>query len=394
VRSALLDDAISVAAPIVADVRARGDEALLEWTERLDGPRPDGMRVSRERIDRALVDADVREALRRMIDAVRRFSEAQLPQSTSLEAAPGIVTERRWLPVDAVGICVPSGRAPLPSSLVMTAVPAQVAGVRRIAVVTANPADAILAAARELGLDEVYAVGGAQAVAALAYGTATVPAVDLVVGPGNAYVNAAKLLVSASVRIDLPAGPSEVVAIADRSASPARVAAGLLAQAEHGPESEALLLTDDSALSDAVASIVVEHDNIEVQLVDSLDEALRRSEEYAPEHLELHVADPERLLARVRNAGSVFVGGPAAVGDYAAGATHVLPTGGLARSSGGLGVETFLKALQVVRVTPEGERRAAEVVGPLARVEGLPLHAAAVAGVRGDAAEDVAGVQA
>ena len=315
-----------------------------------------------------------------MIDAVRRCNEAQLPRDTSVEAAPGIVTERRWLPIDAVGLCVPSGRAPLPSSLVMTAVPAQVAGVRRIAVVTPNPVDAILVTARELGLDEIYAIGGAQAVAALAYGTETIPAVDVIVGPGNAFVTAAKLLVSTRVRIDLPAGPSEVLVIADGSASAERVAADLLAQAEHGPDSEALLLTDDRVLSDAVVRLVAGYDNVEVELVASLAEALDRSEAYAPEHLELYVGDPETLLARVRNAGSVFVGCSAAIGDYAAGATHVLPTGGLARSSGGLGVETFLKPLQVVRVSAEGARRAVEIVGPLATVEGLPLHAAAVEG--------------
>ena len=249
-RSALLDEAIAAVAPIVADVRDRGDAALLEWTERWDGPRPEGIRVTPEQIASAQVDADVLEALRLMIDAVRRFNEAQLPSDTSVEAAPGIVTERRWLPVDSVGACVPSGRAPLPSSLVMTVVPAQVAGVQRIAVVTPNPVDAILVAARELGIDEVYAVGGAQAVAALAYGTETIPPVDAIVGPGNAYVTAAKLLVSTRVRIDLPAGPSEIVVIADGSASPERVAADLLAQAEHGPDSEALLLTDDRLLSD------------------------------------------------------------------------------------------------------------------------------------------------
>jgi histidinol dehydrogenase len=260
----------------------------------------------------------------------------------------------------------------------MTAVPAQVAGVDRIAVVTPNPDDAILVAARLLGLDEVYAVGGAQAVAALAYGTESIPAVDVVVGPGNAYVAAAKLLVSTRVRIDLPAGPSEVLVIADSSASAAEVAAALMAQAEHGAESEARLLTDDPVLSEAVATLVVDHDNIVVELVASLDAALEQSEAYAPEHLELHVADPEPLLAGVRNAGSVFVGGPSVVGDYAAGATHVLPTGGLARSSGGLGVETFLKAVQVVRVSPAGAKHAAAVVGPLARAEGLPLHAAAL----------------
>jgi histidinol dehydrogenase len=260
----------------------------------------------------------------------------------------------------------------------MTAVPALVAGVGRIAVVTPRPVDAVLVAARELGLDEVYCVGGAQGVAALAYGTESVAAVDTIVGPGNAYVTAAKLLVSTRVRIDLPAGPSEVVVIADGSAEAPDIAASLIAQAEHGPESEAILFTDDPMLSDAVSSIVAEYDNVRVELVPSLEEALRHSEEYAPEHLELHLADPEPLLALVRNAGSVFVGGSAAIGDYAAGATHVLPTGGLARSTGGLGLEIFLKPLQIVRVSPEGARRAAEIVRPLALVEGLPRHAAAV----------------
>ena len=372
------DEALATVAPIVADVRERGDEALLEWTSRFDGPRPNGIRVPAERLDAAQVDADVLDALRRMIDAVRRFSEAQRPADTSVEAAPGIVSERRWLPLGAVGVCVPSGRQPLPSSLVMTAVPALVAGVGRVAVVTPNPADATLVVARELGIDEVYAVGGAQAVAALAYGTATVPPVDAIVGPGNAYVTAAKLLVASRVRIDLPAGPSEVVVIADDSAAADAVAADLLAQAEHGEDSDALLLTDSAELARAVEGLVSGAPNVEVERVESLDEALARSEAYAPEHLELHVADPDALLARVRSAGSVFVGCSSVVGDYAAGATHVLPTGGLARSTGGLGLETFLKPLQVVRVSADGVRRAAGVVGPLARVEGLPLHAAAV----------------
>ncbi len=372
------DEALATVAPIVADVRERGDEALLEWTSRFDGPRPNGIRVPAERVDAARVDDDVLDALRRMIDAVRRFSEAQRPADTSVEAAPGIVSERRWLPLGAVGVCVPSGRLPLPSSLVMTAVPALVAGVGRVAVVTPNPADATLVVARELGIDEVYAVGGAQAVAALAYGTATVPPVDAIVGPGNAYVTAAKLLVASRVRIDLPAGPSEVVVIADASAAADAVAADLLAQAEHGEDSDALLLTDSAELARAVEGLVSGAPNVGVERVASLDEALARSEAYAPEHLELHVADPDALLARVRNAGSVFVGCSSVVGDYAAGATHVLPTGGLARSTGGLGLETFLKPLQVVRASADGVRRAADVVGPLARVEGLPLHAAAV----------------
>jgi histidinol dehydrogenase len=377
VRGAGLDEALAVVSPIVADVRERGDAALLAWTERFDGPRPGGFRVPASRIDGAVVADDVLDSLRAMIRAVRGFNEAQRPADTSVEAAPGIVTERRWLPLDSVGICVPSGRFPLPSSLVMTAVPALVAGVRRIAVVTPNPVDATLVVARELGLGEVYAVGGAQAVAALAYGTETIAPVDRIVGPGNAYVTAAKLLVSSRVGIDLPAGPSEVVVIADETADPDACAADLLAQAEHGSESEALLFSTDAALSEAVARLVVEYDNVLVETVASLSDALARSEAFAPEHLELHVADPEALLPFVRNAGSVFVGGSAVVGDYAAGATHVLPTGGLARSSGGLGLEMFMKPLQVVRATAAGAAGAARVVGPIARAEGLPLHAAA-----------------
>jgi histidinol dehydrogenase len=380
VRAPLLDEAIATVSPIVADVRARGDAALLDWTQRLDGPRPDGIRVSADAIGAARVEDDVLEALRRMIRAVRSFTEAQRPSDTSVEAAPGIVSERRWVPVGAVGCCVPSGRNPLPSSLVMTAVPALAAGVGRVVVVTPNPVAATLVVARELGLEEIYAVGGAQAVAALAYGTETIAPVDRIVGPGNAYVTAAKLLVSSHVGIDLPAGPSEVVVIADAAADPAQVAADLLAQAEHGDESDALLLTPSASLLAAVQPLVALRRNVRLELVDSLDDALARSEEYAPEHLELHVAEPEPLLARVRNAGAVFVGCSSVIGDYAAGATHVLPTSGLARSVGGLGIEVFLKPVQIVRASEAGRRRAASVVGPLARIEGLPRHAAAVPG--------------
>jgi histidinol dehydrogenase len=377
VRGAELDDAIAVVAPIVADVRARGDAAVLDWTERFDGPRPDGFRVSQERIEAAVVPDEVLHALRAMIQAVRAFNEAQRPADTVVEAAPGIVSERRWLPLDAIGICVPSGTFPLPSSLVMAAVPALVAGVRRIAVVTPNPVDVTLVVARELGLREIYAVGGAQAVAALAYGTGTITAVDRIVGPGNAYVTAAKLLVSSRVGIDLPAGPSEVIVIADETADAEACAADLIAQAEHGSESEALLLSTDTVLSERVSTLVSQHDNITVETIATLADALARSEAFAPEHLELHVRDPEALLAGVRNAGSVFIGGSAVIGDYAAGATHVLPTGGLARSSGGLGLEMFMKPLQIVRATDAGAAAAAGVIGPIARAEGLPLHAAA-----------------
>ena len=374
-RGAALEEVWPRVAEIVADVRARGDVALLDWTERLDGERPD-LRVPAARLAAARLDDEALAAVRALAAAVEAFCAPQRPPDTSVEAVPGVLAERRFVPLSSVGIYVPGGRAAYPSSLVMAAVPARVAGVERIAVATPRPAEATLAAARELGITEVYAVGGAQAVAALAYGTETIAPVDKIVGPGNLYVTAAKLLCSTQVAIDLPAGPSEVVVIASGDADPSACAADLLAQAEHGPDSEALLLTDDEALSGAVATLVAKYDNVRIEIVASLDEALARSEAYAPEHLELLGAGAELLAGRVRNAGTVFVGTSAVVGDYAAGATHVLPTGGLARGAGGLGLESFLKPLQTVRATDLTAARA--IALPLARVEGLPLHAAAL----------------
>ena len=374
-RAAGLDEVLPRVAEIVADVRARGDEGLLDWTEELDGVRP-VLRVQPEQLAGARLDDDVRASVRALADAVAAFSEAQRLADTSVEAVPGVISERRWRPLSSVGIYVPGGRAAYPSSLVMTAVPARAAGVERVAVVTPRPAEVTLAVARELGIDEVYAVGGAQAIAALAYGTETIARVDKIVGPGNRWVTAAKLLVSSAVAIDLPAGPSEVIVIADASADPAQCAADLLAQAEHGPDSEALLLALDDGLADAVAALVAETDNVKIERVASLDEALARSDDYAPEHLELWLEDAEAFAARVRNAGTVFVRTSAVVGDYAAGATHVLPTGGLAKGAGGLGLESFLKPVQFVRA--DSLDRAREIALPLARIEGLPRHAAAL----------------
>ena len=360
---------------IVADVRARGDEALLDWTEQLDGERP-ALRVPQQQLEAARLDDDVLAAVRSLAGAVASFSAAQRPRDTSIEAVPGVVSERRWIPLSSVGIYVPGGRSAYPSSLVMAAVPARVAGVDRLTVVTPRPAEATLAVAHELGIDEVYAVGGAQAVAALAYGTETVRPVDKIVGPGNRWVTAAKLLVSSAVAIDLPAGPSEVVLIADHTADAAQCAGDLLAQAEHGPDSEAILLALDDALAADVAALVAGEQNVRVERVAGLDEALARSEDYAPEHLELWLEDAEAAAARVRNAGTVFVRTSAVVGDYAAGATHVLPTSGLAKGAGGLGLESFLKPVQFICAT--SLERAREIALPLARVEGLPRHAAAL----------------
>jgi histidinol dehydrogenase len=375
VRGAALADVLARVAEIVADVRERGDAALLDWTERLDGERPE-LRVPVDRLGAARLHPEELAAVRALADAVAAFCEPQRPPDVALEAVAGVQAERRWVPLSSVGVYVPGGLAAYPSSLVMAAVPAQVAGVERIAVVTPKASEATLAAAHALGIDEVYAVGGAQAVAALAYGTETIAPVDKIVGPGNRWVTAAKLLVSSRVGIDLPAGPSEVVLIADASARAERCAADLLAQAEHGPDSEAILLSLDPDLSIAVRDLVSGSGNVTIRDVPSLEEAVALSEAYAPEHLELWVADPESLVTRIRNAGTVFVRTSTVVGDYAAGATHILPTGGLARGSGGLGLETFLKPVQLVRATDLTRARAIGL--PLARLEGLPLHAAAL----------------
>jgi histidinol dehydrogenase len=376
-RGLALEEILPQVAEIVADVRARGDAALLDWSEQLDGERPGSLRVSADELEAARLDDRSLRAIRALAEAVEAFHAPQRLPDTTVSPLPGIVCERRFLPVDSVGIYVPGGRAPLASSLVMTAVPARLAGVRRIVVVTPRPHPAVLATARELGLDEIYAVGGAQAVAALAYGTESVPAVDKIVGPGSRWVTAAKLLVSSTVAIDLPAGPSEVLVLADESADPAVCAADLLAQAEHGPDSEAILVTTSAAVAEAVATIC--DGRARVELVDSLADAITRVNDYAPEHVELLVADPEAAAVEIVNAGSIFLGTTAVLGDYAAGANHVLPTGGLARGAGGLGLEAFLKPVQYVRATPEGIDAVRETVAALAALEGLPLHAASLA---------------
>jgi histidinol dehydrogenase len=338
---------VSQVPQIVEDIRRRGDEALREWSVRLDGLAP----------ARAEPAGDVPEdALLALAGAVRRWHELQRPQDIRLETAPGVELERRWAPLHSVGIYVPRR---LVSTLVMCAVPAQVAGVERIVVVTPpDGAGLVAAAARVLGVDEVWALGGPQAIAALAFGTETIPRVAKIVGPGNAFVNEAKLLVSSTVAIDLPAGPSELVVLAGRGADRAVAVRELAAQAEHGPASVCRL----------------------VELDGDAEAALAQVEELAPEHLLLLGEDAEALAPRVRSAGAVFVGSSSSVaaGDYATGGNHVLPTGGWARSVGGLGLETFLTPLTVQRLTAGGLAHLRPVVEALAEVEGMPAHAAAV----------------
>jgi histidinol dehydrogenase len=380
VRAAGLAEILPRALEIVEEVRLRGDEALYELAERFDGVRPESLRVSREEIEAAEIDDRTLQALRESIRAVREFHERQRPEGFRCSTYPGVEAERRFVALDSVGVYVPGGLAPLPTSLVMGAVPAQVAGVRRIAVATPKVEATILATARELGLDELYCVGGAQAIAALAYGTETVSPVDKIVGPGQSWTTAAKLLVSSVVGIDLPAGPSEVLIMADDSADPGLCAADLRAQAEHGPGSESLLVTTSERLASEVGELVGADERIRIEVAASLAAAIERANEYAPEHLELMLEDPERALELIRHAGAVFVGSfaPAAIGDYAVGTNHVLPTGGLARSRGALGLEDFLKPMEIVRVRPEGLERLRPIVTTLAAAEGLPLHGAAV----------------
>jgi histidinol dehydrogenase len=332
---------------IVRDVSERGDAAVWEWALRLDDAQP-----ARAESGEGLPT----DALLALADSVRRWHELQRPPDLSLEISPGVELERRWVPLRSVGIYVPRG---LVSTLVMCAVPARVAGVERIVVMTPpTGSDLVAAAADVLGIDEVWAIGGPQAIAALAYGTESIARVDKIVGPGNAYVNEAKLLVAGDVAIDLPAGPSEVVVVVGADANRDVADLELAAQAEHGP--------------DTVCRIVEVNGNVE--------RALEQIEALAPEHLVLLGADAEGLAPRVRNAGAVFVGPWSAVaaGDYATGGNHVLPTGGSARAIGGLGLESFMKPVTVQRLTRSGLARVRPVVEALAAVEGMPAHAKAM----------------
>jgi histidinol dehydrogenase len=326
---------------IVDDVRERGETALREWAVKLDGVEP----------ARARPGGDVPEqAIRDLARRVRLWHEAQRPQDVAMEIEPGIELQRRWVPLDSVGIYVPRN---LVSTLVMCAVPAQAAGVERIVVVSPPAGAELIAGAAELlGIDEVWAVGGPHAVAALAY----IHRVDKIVGPGNAYVNEAKLLVSRDVAIDLPAGPSEVVVVLGNGGDRRVAELELAAQQEHGPDSVCVLIE-----------------------AGDLDEALAEVEERAPEHVVL-LGDAEALAPRIRNAGAVFVGAssPVATGDYATGGNHVLPTNRWARSTGGLGLETFLKPVTTQRLTSEGLARVRPTVEALAKTEGMTAHAAAV----------------
>ena len=417
--------AVDAVRPICAAVRERGAAAVRELTERFDGVRLERARVPAEALDRALAGLDpaVRAALAEAIRRTRAVHEAQRRSDATVQVAPGTAVTERWVPVRRVGLYVPGGLVAYPSSVVMNVVPAQVAGVESVAVAspprggraagngagTAGPDDladpdnpdaglphpAVLAAAALLGVEEVYAVGGAQAVAMFAYGTQECLPVDLVTGPGNVYVAAAKRVVRGVVGVDAEAGPTEIAILADGTARPAYLAADLIAQAEHDELAACLLVTPDAALLDEVDAELARqvpatrhHERVAAALsaqsahvlVDDLAAGLQVVDEWAPEHLEVVTADAAAVAARVRNAGAIFVGpfAPVSLGDYLAGSNHVLPTAGTARHTGGLSVQSFLRGIHVVECTREALAAVEPHIAALGGAEDLAAHVAAV----------------
>jgi histidinol dehydrogenase len=398
------DDVEQTVRAIIADVAARGDRALVELTRQFDHAdfAAASLGVPQAEIDAAAANCSpaALDALKLARERIEVFHRRQLPKDDRFVDSLGVELGSRWTAIEAVGLYVPGGTAAYPSSVLMNAVPAKVAGVPRLVMVVPAPEGKlnplVLAAAKLAGVDEIYRVGGAQAIAALAYGTETIKPVAKIVGPGNAYVAAAKRLVFGKVGIDMIAGPSEVLILADRDGHPDWIAADLLAQAEHDASAQSILVTDDATLADAVGKAVERQlvnlprravagaswrDFGAVILVRNLDEALPLVDAIAAEHVEIVTADPERLAARIRNAGAIFLGPhtPEAIGDYVAGSNHVLPTARSARFSSGLGVLDFMKRTSILKCGPEQLRALAPAAIALGEAEGLDGHARSVA---------------
>ncbi|MCF2521859.1 histidinol dehydrogenase [Bradyrhizobium sp. G127] len=396
-------DIDAAARAIVDDVAKHGDAALIAATKKFDRLDIDakGLRIAPAEIDAAVksCDAATLDALKFARDRIETFHRRQLPKDERFTDAAGVDLGWRWSAIEAVGLYVPGGTAAYPSSVLMNAVPAKVAGVERVVMVVPSPDGKlnplVLAAAQLGGVSEIYRVGGAQAVAALAYGTATIAPVAKIVGPGNAYVAAAKRLVFGKVGIDMIAGPSEVLVIADRSANASWIAADLLAQAEHDVNAQSILITDDEALANDVERAVEAqlttlpradiaraswNDFGAIILVKALDEAVTLANAIAAEHLEIMTADPEGISARIRNAGAIFLGAhtPEAIGDYVGGSNHVLPTARSARFSSGLGVLDFMKRTSILKCGPDQLRALGPAAMTLGKAEGLDAHARSV----------------
>jgi histidinol dehydrogenase len=398
------DDVHRAVRKTIDDVRARGDAALLDLTERFDGVRLQSLEVTQEEFaaaERALNPQQI-QAVKRAIANVQRFHEAQLAMPISIETSPGVRCERHYRAIDSVGLYVPAGVAPLPSAAIMLAVPAKIAGCKTTILCTPPRKDgavdpAVLVIAKLCGVDRVFKLGGGQAIAAMAYGTESVPKVDKVFGPGNAWVTAAKILVANDpdgAALDLPAGPSEVLVIGDHTAKAEFVAADLLAQAEHSADAQAILVSTSAELLDAVnveleaqmrrlgreRTLRESINHARLFLVGSLDDAIELSNEYAPEHLIIETEKARSWLPKVRNAGSVFLGAwtPETMGDYCSGTNHVLPTYGFARAYSGLSLNDFLKRMTVQEITPDGLRDLGPTAVTIANMEGLDAHANAV----------------
>lgn len=400
--SAFNADALKAATDIIAEVRTKGDAALRDYTLRFDGVDLQDFRVSQAAIDEALtnVDPQVAKALDHAARQIRDFHERQKQQGWFALREDGALVGAKVEPLDSVGIYVPGGRALYPSSVLMNAIPASVAGVKRIVCVTPPTKDgsldpAILEACRIAGVTEIYSAGGAQAIAALAYGTESIKAVDKITGPGNAFVAAAKKLVSGDVGIDMIAGPSEVCVVADETALPEMVAIDLMAQAEHDPLASCYLVTFSTAYADAVEKAIDAHmvnsaraeitttslrDKGIIIVCPTMDAALETVNVIAPEHLELHLPHAMELLGSIRHAGAIFMGEwtPEAVGDYVAGPNHTLPTGGTARFSSPLSVDEFIKKSSVIQYSPQALLNDAEAIITIADHEGLWAHAQSV----------------
>jgi len=385
---------------VINTVKQEGDVGILALTEKFDGVKPDSIRVSKSEIDVASdrLSEEMKTALKQAYSNISKFHQAQKPQPVKVETQPGVVCEQITMPINKVGLYIPGGSAPLPSTVLMLGIPAQIAGCHKVVLCSPPPiADEILYVAKLCKIDEVYNIGGAQAVAAMAYGTESVSKVDKIFGPGNAYVTEAKRQVSNDFRgaaIDMPAGPSEVLVIADESADPDFIAADLLSQAEHGPDSQVVLVTPSPIIADQVADAVerqlkeLSREDIARQalgsslliVADSLTQCVSISNFYGPEHLIVQTKNPRELLPLLDNAGSIFLGdySPESAGDYASGTNHVLPTYGYTRTYSSLGLADFSKRMTVQELTADGLKGLAPTVVTMAEAEGLDAHKRAV----------------
>ncbi len=393
----------SVVRPILKDIKQNGIAAAIKYAEKLDGFKGVNIKVAEDEFNEAekKLAPEIKNAIETAASNIKKFHSVQFPKPYKIETMPGVFCSREYRAIESAGLYIPGGSAVLPSTLLMLAIPAKIAGCKRVAAFSPAKNNSVnlplLYAAKVCGINEFYKIGGAQAVGLMAYGDEKVPKVNKIFGPGNQYVTAAKILASIDPEgssIDMPAGPSEVLVIADRSASPAFVASDLLSQAEHGPDSQAILVTDSENLIDSVNEELQKQLNklprkeIAVQslkhsfyvLVDKPEEAVSFSNNYAPEHLIINVDEPDSYISKIENAGSVFLGrySPESVGDYASGTNHSLPTYGYAKTFGGVNVEMFMKPVTFQQLTKEGLQGIAETVETLAAVEGLDAHKNAV----------------